>query len=87
MGKQRPPSALQGNCAAHQCLCFHCIDCTKPLLPKSEISDMKNLLWLYCPVCVEPGQKPDDRFSRDEAHIMCLNSKDSGETVHMFRFA
>ena len=28
-----------------------------------------NLLWPDSPVCVGPGQKPEDRFSRDAAQI------------------
>ena len=29
-----------------------------------------HLLWLYSPVCVGPGRKPDDRFSHNKAHIV-----------------
>ena len=28
-----------------------------------------HLLWPYSPVCVGPGGKPKDRFSRDEAQM------------------
>ena len=42
MRKQRCRSAasLRANSAADQHLCFHYIDCTIPLLPKSEISSL-----------------------------------------------
>ena len=56
------------NHTAHQHLCL--IDSTIPLLlnPKFQASD--HLLWLYSLVCVGPGQKPEDRFFPDEAHII-----------------
>ena len=31
-----------------------------------------HLLWLYSPVCVGPGRKPQDRFSHNEAHILLV---------------
>ena len=47
---------LRGNREADQRLCFRYLDSAIPLLPKSEISNSSNLLWLYSPVCVGPGQ-------------------------------
>ena len=47
---------LHGNREADQCLCFHYIDRTIPLLSKYEISS--HLVWLNNLVCVGPGQKP-----------------------------
>ena len=41
---------LCSNCTTDQCLCFHYIDSTIPLLPKSGISS----LWLSS-VVVQPG--------------------------------
>ena len=52
-------------CAADQQLCFHYIGITIPLLPKFQAP--RKLPCPYSPVCVE---NPEDRFSRDEAHIM-----------------
>ena len=37
------------------------------LNPKFPVSS--HLLWLYSPVCVGPGRKPQDRFSHNEAHF------------------
>ena len=37
------------------------------LSPKFQASS--HLLWLYSPVCVSPGRKPEDRFSHNEAQI------------------
>ena len=37
------------------------------LYPKFQASSY--LLWLYSLVCVGPGQKPEDRFSQNEAHM------------------
>ena len=44
--------------AADQCFCFCYKDSTIPLLPKSENSSLCHILWLYCQVCIGPGQKP-----------------------------
>ena len=58
MRKQRRTSAVRF-CTADQYLCFHYINSTTPLLPKSEISSFwpSNLLWLYSLVCARPGRK------------------------------
>ena len=37
------------------------------LNPKFQASS--RLLWLYSPVCVKHGRKPEDRFSHNEAHF------------------
>ena len=34
-----------------------------------EFQASSHLLWLYSPVYVGPGQKPEDRFSQNEAHM------------------
>ena len=60
---------LRGNHEADQRLCFRYIYSTIPLLPKSG-SASNNLLWLYNPVCVRPGLKNKDSFSRDIAQIV-----------------
>ena len=44
---------LHRNLAADQRLCFHCIDCTIPLLPKSQSSSYL----VVNPVCVKPVKK------------------------------
>ena len=48
------------NRTADQRVCFRYIfNSTIPLLSKSEISSQsRHLLWLYRPVCFEPGRKP-----------------------------
>ena len=38
------------------------------LNPKSQ--DSSNLLWLYSPVCVGPGRKPERWFSHNEPHMI-----------------
>ena len=40
------------------------------LNPKFQASD--HLLWLYSPVCVGPGRKPEDRFSHNVAHFILI---------------
>ena len=45
--RDNPAAAVTGNRAADQCLYFRYIDCTIPLLPKSETSSL---------VCVRPGK-------------------------------
>ena len=37
------------------------------LNPKVQASS--HLQWLYSPVCVGPGRKPEDRFSHNEAQL------------------
>ena len=59
---------FRGNREADQRLCFRYIDCTIPLLSKSEISSHSCTVW----VCVGPGRKPERWFSHDAAHILCL---------------
>ena len=65
---------LRSNCAADQCLCFHYINSTIPLLPKSEILS----LWLYSPVRLSDlfvsdlVGNPKERFSPDAAHLLNL---------------
>ena len=60
---------LCSNCTADQRLCFRYTDSTiyPPLIPK--ISNSCFLPRLYRPVCVAPGQKTLDRFSRVVAQI------------------
>ena len=35
----------------------------------TQFQASSHLVWLYSPVCVGPGRKPEDRFSHNEAHI------------------
>ena len=37
---------------------------------KLKFQVSSHLLWLYSPVCVGPGRKPEDRFSHNEAHMV-----------------
>ena len=60
---------LRGNREADQHLCFRYMDSVIPLLSKSKISGPGRILWLWSPVCVGPGRKPEDRFSHNEAHL------------------
>ena len=46
---------------------------------KSQASS--HLLWVYSPICVRPGRKPEDRFSHDAAHIFPLSSN-----THLYQF-
>ena len=72
---------LRGNCEADQRLCFRYTDSTNPLFPKSEISD---LLWLYSPVCVRPGQKFQRPFffpQRGSYHL-CSYMYDKSARLH-----
>ena len=50
-------------------LCFHYIDSTIPLLPKSEVSSLKAFSEAVQPVCVGLVRDPEDRFSLGTAHI------------------
>ena len=38
-----------------------------------------HLEWLYSPVCVGPGRKPQDRFSYNEAHLTICQSNCLGQ--------
>ena len=59
---------LRGNREADQRLCFRYADSKIPLLPKSEISCLCHLLWLYSLVMSDLVGNPEDRFSHNEAH-------------------
>ena len=60
---------LHSNCAADQRLCFATL-IVQPLFFLNPIFPTSSrLLWLYNPVCVGPGQKPEDRFCRDAAQF------------------
>ena len=54
---------LRGNRSADQHLCIYYIDSTIPLLPNSEISRLN-------PSSVDLVGNPEDRFSRDAAHMV-----------------
>ena len=60
---------MHGNPAADQHLCFHLIDKTIPLLPKSEIQASSHLLWLYSLVWSDLVGTSEDRFSLDMVHF------------------
>ena len=49
--------------------------------PNPKFQASSNLLWLYSPVCVGPGRKPERWFSHDAAQItltcLCNKSKNS----------
>ena len=62
---------LRGHREADQCLCFHYIDSTIPLLPIYEMAS-GHLVWLYSPVYVGPVGNPEYRFSHNEAQRMGL---------------
>ena len=62
---------LRGNREADQSLCFLYIDSAIPLLSKAS----RHLLWLHSPVCVGPGQEPEDRFSHNKAQIIHVTSR------------
>ena len=49
---------LRGNREADQRLCFRYTDSTFPFFLNPKFQASSNLLCLYSPVCVGPGQKP-----------------------------
>ena len=58
-----------------QCLCFHHIDITVPLLPKSEISSLKPSSVAVSLVCVGSGRKPPKQvFSRQRSKMVLHQS-------------
>ena len=63
---------LHSNCAADQCLCFHYIDSTIPLLPKSEISSVLPFCGSTARYVSDLVGNPEDRFSHDVAHLMLI---------------
>ena len=67
---------LRGNREADQRLCFRYTDSTIPLLPKSEISSLySHLLWLFNPVCVEPGRKSRPVFSQRGSYYLDIEKQ------------
>ena len=71
---------LRGNCEADQRLCFHYLDSTIPLLPKSKISSLQPLQWLYSLVCVRLGQNSNCWFSHAGAHFNfahCMQAREN----------
>ena len=78
--KNKEADQLRGNYEADQRLCFRYTDSTTPLLyiyPKVQASS--HLLWLYSPVCVEPGQK--------SRRPVFSQRSSSGNTVNQHFFA
>ena len=63
--------AFCSNCTADQHLCFPYTDSTILYYLNLKFQASNQLLWLYSPVCVGPGRKPEDRFSHNKAH-MCI---------------
>ena len=74
---------LHGNREADQRLCFRYTDSKSLYFLSPNFQASSHLLWLYSPVCVRPGRKPEDRFSHNEAQIAQgrqyrkLNEKDN----------
>ena len=56
--KNKDADQLRGNRKADQRLCFRYRDNTIPLVSKSKFQASSHLLWLYSPVCVKLGRKP-----------------------------
>ena len=74
---------LRGNREADQLLCFATrIEQSFFLNPKFQASS--HLLWLYSPVCVGPGQKPQRPvFSqRGSYHFLIINSLQAPFWLH-----
>ena len=63
---------LRGNRKADQRLCFptRTVQSLYLLNPKFQASSY--LLWLYSPVCVGTGRKPERWFSHDVAHMFLI---------------
>ena len=65
--ENKDANQLRGNRSADQHLCFH----FKSLyFINWKFQASSYLLWLYSLMCVEPGHKPEDRFSRDAACLV-----------------
>ena len=61
--KNKDAGQLRSNCAADQRLCFRYIRIVQSIYylnPKFQAHS--HLLWLFSPVCVEPGRKPRRPF-------------------------
>ena len=79
--ENRDADQLGGNCEADQRLCFRYIDTIQSLyFLNLKFQASSHLLWLYSPVCVGPGRKPQrpafsqrnpkDRLSHNEAQML-----------------
>ena len=65
---------LHSNCEADQCLCFHYLDSTVPLLLKSEISSfLPSSVTVQAGLCCTWSETPKLRFSRITAHITVVS--------------
>ena len=60
---------LCGSSAAYQGLCFHYIDSTFPLLPKSKISSLAIICVCTARFVLDLYGHAKDRFSRDKAQL------------------
>ena len=72
--KNKGADQLRSNCTANQHLCIRYMDSTNPLLAKSEISS--HLLWLYSPLCVGPGRKPQ-KTAFLTSRLICNSSRET----------
>ena len=61
--ENKGPDQLRMNCAAVQCLCFHYIDSTLSLLPKSEISSLTILCGCTVRFVLDLVRNHEERFS------------------------
>ena len=73
IGENKDTDQLRSNCEANQRICFRCtriVQFLYFLIPKFPVSN--NLLCLYSPVCVGPGQNPNCWFSHAQAQTVFL---------------
>ena len=72
-GENNGADQLRSNCEADQRRCFHYMDSTISLLPKSKISSF----WPFSEtvqtgLCWTWSENPEDQFSRVAAHVIAI---------------
>ena len=67
--KNKDADQLRGDPEADQRLCFRSRIVQSPYFLNAKLQASSHLQWLNNPVCVGPGRKPENRLSRDAAHL------------------
>ena len=92
MCENKDADQLRGNRKADQRLCFRCIDSKSLYFLNTKCQASNHLVWLYSPVCVGPGRKPQRPvFSQrgsnmSDAHIPCSKGLFFLEEIISFLF-
>ena len=68
--RNKDADKLPGNSAAVQRIWFRYIDSTILFFLNLKFQAFGHFLWLYSPVFVGAGRKPEDKFSRGATHFM-----------------